>query len=184
MATTSQIQAVFKNVQKRCENTAQRRLTEQLPAIMSIAYDYATNYQHSAFGNMTGNWLNSFGVALYRDGHLVAVANMTSAGADVPIRTTLITGDWFKRGAKRYDNTYQMRTFEIDGNKYQGAADQVFYNEEVISWLRHTWTRQKGFSMRLVSVTEYKKDTARRVLLQLSNVIESSGGNIWQLNLG
>lgn len=181
---TVNIRHFFKNVQKRCYSTAQLRLREQLPAIMEMAKEYALNHQHSAFGNMTGNWINSFGVCLYRDGKAVAVANMPTAGVESPIRVTLIEGDQFKRGTQRYDKTYQLRTFDIDGEKYKGTAEQVFYDEEVMNWLRRTSTRQKGFSLRVVSVAEYQKDTARRVLLQLSNVIESKGGNIWQFKLG
>lgn len=184
MASSSQIRHFFQNVQRRVQNTAQRRLTEQLPAIMEMAREYALSYQHSSFGNMTGNWLNSFGVCLYRDGSPVAIANMPMGGADSPIRTTLIKGDLFKRGSHRYDNTYQRRSFEIDGEKYEGASEQVYYDDEVINWLRRTSTRRKGFSLRVITIAEYRKETAKRVLLRLSDVIESKGGNIWRFNLG
>lgn len=180
MASSSQIQAVFNNVQKKMMNTAQRRLTEQLEGVMSALHDYVKDEQD--FGSMTGNWINSFGVALYRDGHCVAVANM-SGEEDAPIRTTLIEGDWFRKGERRFDQSIQQTTFEIDGEKYKGTADQVFYNEEVLQWLGSTWTKQKGFSYRVISVTEYHKNEARTALLRLSDEIESMGGNIWQFHL-
>lgn len=180
MASSAEIRHVFQNVQKRCYDTAQMRLTEQLPTIMDMARRYAQAYQHGEFGNMTGNWLNSFGVAIYREGRPVAVANMSSAEVDGPIRTTLIYGDIFDAGMQRYDETYQLEDFEPE----KGAAEQVFYNEEVLSWLGRTWTKHKGFSFRVVTVTEYHVETARRVLLQLSNDMEVRGGNIWQFNLG
>lgn len=179
--SNSQITHVFQNVQKRAENTAQRRLMEQLPGIMSALHDYAKDEQN--FGDMTGNWINSFGVALYRDGRCVAVANM-SGEEDNPIRTTLIEGDWFQKGEQRFDRSTQQKTFEIDGKKYKGAADQVFYNEEVLEWLRGTWTKQKGFSFRVISVAEYHKAEARSAMLRLSDEIESKGGGIWQFHIG
>lgn len=181
---SSRITHVFQNVQKRVMNTAQRRLTEQLPGIMAAAHDYVRDEQASAsFGDMTGNWINSFGVALYRDGRCIAVANM-SGEEGAPIRTTLIDGDVFNSGEKRFDGSVQQHTFEIDGDKRKGSSEQYFTDEEVLNWLSRTRTRQKGFSFRVVSVTEYHKDTARRVLLRLSDEIESRGGSIWQFRLG
>ena len=180
----SQITHVFKNVQKKLMNTAQRRLTAQLPGIMSALHDYVKDEQQKGnFGSMTGNWVNSFGVAAYRDGHCFAVANMSGEEGN-PIRTTLIEGDWFRKGERRFDSSTQQRTFEIDGKKYKGAAEQVFYNEEVIEWLSRTWTHTKGFSFRIISVTEYHKQEARSALLRLSDEIESKGGSIWQFHLG
>lgn len=183
MPRPQSIRDVFNNVAKRCYNTAQRRLTDQMPAIMDMARQYALAYQHGDFGNMTGNWLNSFGVVLYRDGRPVAIATMADAGVDGPIRTTLITGDWFKRGEHRYDDTYQRVTFEVDGEKYKGTAEQVFYDEEVQAFLSRTRTNAKGFSYRVVSVAEYHRDAASRVLLQVGDEMEARGGNIWQFNL-
>ena len=184
MGACGQIRHVFQNVQKKVMNTAQRRLTEQLGSIMAAAHDYVRDEQRSAnFGDMTGNWINSFGVALYRDGHCVAVANM-SGEEDAPIRVTLIDGDWFRKGERRFDGSTQQKTFEIDGKKLKGTPDQYFTNEEVLSWLGRTHTRQQGFSFRVVSVTVYHKDVARKALLRLSNEIESKGGNIWQFHLG
>ena len=183
MASKARIQKVFQNVAKRCYDTAQVRLTEQLPAIMEMARVSAQAHQHGDFGNMTGNWLNSFGVVLYRGGRPVAMANMAAAGVDAPIRTTLIDGDWFRRGEHRFDDTYQRTTFEVDGDKVKGAAEQVFYNEEVMEWLGRTWTKSKGFAIRVVSVAEYHKKSARKVLLEIGDELENRGGNIWQFKL-
>lgn len=180
MPGSAAIRHAFQNVQKRCYDTAQRRLSEQLPYIMDMAREYARNHQQGDFGDMTGNWLNSFGVAIYREGRPVAIANMSSADVDAPIRTTLIHGDIFDAGMQRYDETFQLNDFEPE----EGTEEQVFYNEEVVSWLSRTWTKSKGFSFRVVTVAEYHIDTARRVLLQLSNEMEARGGYIWQFNLG
>lgn len=184
MRSSGDIRVFFQNVQERVKNTAQRRLTEKLPGIMSALHDYVKDEQRKGnFSDMTGNWINSFGVAAYRDGRCFAVANMSGEEGS-PIRTTLIEGDWFKKGQRRFDSSIQQRTFEIDGAKYHGAADQVFYNQEVLQWLSRTWTRTKGFSFRVVSVTEYHKPEARSALLRLSEEISSGGGNIWQFHLG
>lgn len=189
MAGRSQIRGFFNNVQKRLMNTAQRRLVEQLPVIMSMIHQYAKN--HAAMYSMTGNWINSFGIALYRDGQCVAVANMTGEGTvgnaleDEPIRMTLVNDEMFKRGTKRHDKTYQKKTFEVGYDPDRmGSSHNYFADDEVLSWLSHSRTNKKGFSYRVVSVIEYNTDSARRVLLQISGDIESRGGNIWQFNLG
>lgn len=164
-------------------DTAQKRLIEQLPSVMSALHDYVRDEQQKGnFGDMTGNWINSYGVALYRDGKCVAIANMSGEERN-PIRTTLIDGDWFRSGERRYDGSTQKYTFEIDGDFYKGAAGQTFYNEDVLEWLGHTRVKGKGFSFRVVTITEYRKNEARQALLRLSDEIESRGGNIWQFHL-
>jgi len=184
MAARTGNYVVFQNVQKKLMNAAQRKLQTQLTGIMSALHDYARDEQQKGnFGDMTGNWINSFGVAAYRDGTLYAIANMSDEEGE-PIRTTLIEGDWFKPGTVRFDSSVQQHMFEIDGDTYTGAADQVFYNEEVLEWLSHSWTRKKGFSFRVVSVTEYHRGEARMALLRLSDEMENKGGNIWQFNIG
>lgn len=179
MASSSDIKHVFTNVQKKLMNAAQRKLAESLSGIMSALHDYAIDEQQKGdFGSMTGNWINSFGVAVYRDGKLFALANMTGEEEN-PIRTTLIDYDMFPKGQMRFDKSIQEDTFEVE----HGTIEQVFYNEEVLAWLGRTWTKTKGFSFRVVSVTEYHKKEARQALLRLSDEIESKGGNIWQFHL-
>lgn len=184
MARPIDIRKLFKNVQKRCYNTAELRLKEQLTGVMSALHDYVVQEQmDSNFGSMTGNWRNSFGVALYRDGRCVAVANMSSE-ENSPIRTTLINGDWFVEGSTRFDKSVQQYTFEVDGDFHKGSQDQVFYNQEVLSWLSGTRVRKKGFSYRIVSVTEYRRKEAKVALLRLSEELESKGGSVWQFHIG
>lgn len=184
MAARTGLNGVFKNVQQRLMNAAQRKLTAQMPGIVSALHDYVRDEQQKGnFSDMTGNWVNSFGVAAYRDGKCFAIANMSSEEGN-PIRTTLIEGDVFKAGERRYDSSTQQFFFEIDGEKYHGAAEQVFYNEEVLQWLSRSWTKTKGFSYRIVSVAEYHKPEARTALLRLSDEIENKGGNVFQFNIG
>lgn len=184
MAGRTRVDAFFKNVQQRLMNAAQRKLTAQMPGIVSALHDYVRDEQQKGnFSDMTGNWVNSFGVAAYRDGECFAIANM-SAEEGKPIRTTLIEGDIFKAGKKRYDRSTQQFFFEIDGEKYHGAAEQVFYNEEVLLWLSRSWTKRKGFSFRIISVAEYHKQEAKTAMLRLSDEIESKGGNVFQFNIG
>jgi len=177
----SQAKVVMKNVQEKLMNTAFRRLREQLPTIMGAANDYARDEQ--TFGDMTGNWINSFGVALYRDGKCVAVANM-SGEEDAPIRTTLINDEAFPAGHHRFDGSVQQMTFEVGlSPEKMGSSRNYFANEEVLQWLSHSSTRQKGFSFRVVSVTEYHKQEARNALFRLSDEMESRGGNIWHFHM-
>lgn len=187
----SKAEGVFKNVQRRMISTAQLKLIAQLPAIMEHLHTHAVNLSGGG-RSMTGNWLNSFGVVLYRDGSPVAIANMTGEGTvggqleDAPIRTTLINDERFKKGTRRHDDTYQRRTFTV-GNKpdRMGSSSNYFADDEVIRWLSHSRSNVKdGFSYRVVSVIEYNRDAARQVLLNISDEIESFGGNIWQFHLG
>jgi hypothetical protein len=178
MRASANIRSVFKNVQKKVQNTAQRRLTEQLPTVMSAAEDYIRDEQQKAnFGDMTGNWLNSFGVALYRDGRFVALA---VRDGQEPVRTTLIMGDEFKAGERRYDGSIQQQTFEV---YKQASSAQYFANEEVQNFLMRSRSKSKGFSIRVVSIIEYERKTAQNALLRLSDEIESKGGNIWRFHL-
>lgn len=180
MAGKSDIKGYFNNVQKKLMNAAQRKLIEQVPAIVSALHDYVEDERiHGDFGSMTGNWVNSFGVALYRDGKCFAVANMKGE-EDAPIRTTLIDYDEFREGTVRHDKSIQQSDFEVE----KGSSSQYFADQEVLEWLSRSRSRSKGFSYRIVSVIEYKKDSARKVLLRLSDELESKGGNVWQFNLG
>lgn len=183
MSRNQNVSVFFKNVQKRLMNAAQRRLQEALPAVMEVASEYI--YHEHNFGDMTGNWINSFAIALYRDGRFVRVITLAEAANEgAPIQPVLISGDSFNKGWQRHDDRYQKKTFYIDGIKNQGSHGQYFADEKVVSVLRHTHTKAKGFSFRILSVAEYHKEEARRALLQVSNYIESKGGNIWQFNLG
>lgn len=184
MASRNQaISTFFKGVQQRYMNAAQRKLQEMLPAVMQVASEYIYN-EHN-FGDMTGNWINSFGIALYRDGRFVRVVTLAEvANEGEPIQPVLQSGDSFNRGQKRHDDRYQKKTFVIDGVVHKGSHGEYFSNEKVVSVLRHTSTNVKGFSFRVVSVAEYHKEEAKRALLQISDFMESRGGNIWQFNLG
>lgn len=184
MASRNQnIEAFFKGVQQRVMNTAQRKLSEMLPAVMEVASEYI--YAEHNFGDMTGNWINSFGLALYRDGRFVRVVTLAEvANEGTPIQPVLQSGDTFNKGQLRHDDRYQKKTFVIDGVRNRGSHGEYFANEKVVSVLRHTHTSAKGFSFRVVSVAEYHKDEAKRALLQISDFIESRGGNVWQFNLG
>ncbi len=184
MASRNQsISTYFKGVQRRVMDTAQRRLQEMLPDVMLAASEYI--YHEHDFGDMTGNWINSFGLALYRDGRFVEVITLADAvNEGAPIQPVLQSGDSFNKGQKRHDEKYQKKTFVIDGIKNKGSHGEYFADEKVVSVLRHTHTGAKGFSFRVVSVAEYHKEEAKSALLQISDFIESRGGNVWQFNLG
>lgn len=178
------VDTVFQNVAKKAYDTAQQRLTEQLPEIMDWARLYAEEEQRNGkFSDMTGNWINSFGVALYRDGRCVAVANMSNVEGN-PIRTTLINDEVFKKGERRFDGSTQQEDFVVGYDpRKMGSSSNYFANEEVLAWLSRSRTTRKGFSYRIISVIEYHKREARQALLRLSDEMESRGGNIWQFHM-
>jgi hypothetical protein len=171
-------------VAKECYDLAEDRLREQIPTIMSSLHQYAIDQQQSEkFKSMTGNWINSFGVALYRDGKLIALADMGGLEDD-PIRTVLVDGETFDRGTLRFDERYQRITFVVGSKSDRmGSSSNYFANEEVVRWLQNSRTRSKGFTFRVVSVTEYQRDAAREVLLQMSDEVEQASGIISDLEL-
>jgi len=184
MASRIQVRQVFDSVKKRCYKAAEEHLTAQLQGVMAALHDYAVDEQQKAgFSDMTGNWINSFGVALYRDGRCVAIANMSNEVGS-PIRTTLINDDVFQAGSQRFDGSIQQKEFVVGYDpKKMGSSSQYFSDEAVLQWLSRTWTKSKGFSYRIVSVTEYHRPEARYALLRLSDELENKGGNILQFSI-
>lgn len=184
MASRNQsVSTFFKGIQRKAMNAAERKLSQMLPSVMLAASEYI--YNEHDFGDMTGNWINSFGLALYRDGHFVRVITLAEvANEGAPIQPVLQSGDTFNKGQQRHDEKFQKKTFVIDGIKHKGSHGEYFADEKVVSVLRHTHTSAKGFSFRIVSVAEYHKEEAKRALLQISDFIESRGANVWQFNLG
>lgn len=182
MASHANIRGFFDNVRERIEERAQQNYVNALPFIADIMHDYAVQeMKKMKKTSMTGNFINSFGIALYKDGQFVAVGTTHDIEGEDPIQVTLASGDIFRKGRRRYDGRKQFRTF------YDAEGSQkIFANQEVVKYLqRYPPTKKKGFSFKIVSVVDYSELVGgHQVLLRIADDMENYGGEIMQFNLG
>lgn len=176
------VKGFFDNVRERIADRAEENFIQALPMLADIIHDYAEEeMKKRKKSSMTGNFINSFGVALYRDGKFVAVSSTNDIEGQEPTQITLAAGDTFGRWRPRYDGRTQFRPFTAPIGTHR-----IFANEEVIRWLkRYPPTKGKGFSFRVVSVVDYSEVVGGvQVILRIADDIENYGGVITQLNLG
>lgn len=168
--------AVFQKVGKRIVDKAEKRMIEGLPSVAATLRDYALEVmKQMKLRSMTGNYINSFGIALYRDGKFVAVATSHDIEGQSPIQMTLAKGDVFESYQFRYEGRWQFHDFQAP------EGDHRFYaHTEVLRWLkRNPPSRKKGLSYRVVTVVDYAKAVGGDVvLLQLANDVQMKGGII------
>jgi hypothetical protein len=175
----SNVKQVFDNLKKRCYNTAQRRMTAGLPAAIEDIHRFAREKMAELEkSDMTGNYINGFGIAIYRDGEFIACATSHEVEGKDPIQVTLTKGEKFMEGRTRYDGSTQEDTFTAPEGIHHIMADQ-----EVVNWLRRYPPRvsKKGpsLSYRIVSIVDYAKFLGGdKVLLSLADSIEGRGGTI------
>lgn len=171
------IKGVFDRMKKRATDIAAKEMAEALPyAVITISDIVHEVMESKGFSSMTGNYVNSFGIALYRDGKLIAVATTADVESKEPLMLTLAEGDKFKKGWVRYDGETQQYTFKAG----EDSTHRILANEEVIRWMRrYSPTRKKGLAYRIVTVVDYaKKIGGSEVMLRLADEIESQGGDI------
>jgi len=181
-SSKSYIKGFFDNIRERVEDRAEKNLRESLPMLAFLMHEYALEeMKKNKKSSMTGNWINSFGIALYRDGRFVAVATSHDEEGQTPVHITLAAGDTFNQWEVRYDGKKQFHAFTAT----QGT-EHFYANEEVIEWLqKYPPTRKKGFSFRAVSVVDYTDIVGgEKVLLRLADDFENMGGIVTEYNLG
>lgn len=173
------IKRVFDNIQKRAYNKAQMEMTKSLPYVVNEIHQYARETMESLnISDMTGNYINSFGIAIYRDGEFIACATTNDIEGNDPIQVTLANGDRFERGRIRYDGTEQKNTFKAGDE----SISRIYANDEVVRWLRANPPVKKGspsLSFRIVTVVDYAKMVGGNVvLMRIADEIEGRGGDI------
>ena len=182
MAHHANIKGFFDNMRARVMSRAEENLKQALPMLADMMHDYALEeLKRNKKASMTGNFINSFGIALYKDGKFIAVATTHDFEGQSPIRVTLAKGDTFKEGEIRYDGRQQFHSFSAPTGEHR-----IYANEEVLGWLRrYPPSKKKGFSFRAISVVDYSENVGgRQVLLRIADDIENYGGIITQFNLG
>lgn len=182
MPSKTSIKGFFKNLHSEIEDRAEENLKDMLPTLSFLMHEYAEEEMKKLNkSSMTGNFINSFGIALYKDGKFLAVGTTHDEEGRDPIQVTLATGDTFRKRRRRYSGSKQMHKFvATEGTKH------IFANVEVLNWLRrYPPTRKEGFAFRAVSIVDYNESVGGdKVLLRLADDIEQSGGIITQFNLG
>lgn len=175
----SNIKQVFDNLRKRTYNKAQGEMRRSLPSVMERVHQFAREkMKELKLSDMTGNYINSFGIAIYRNGEFIACATSSDIEGDSPIQVTLAEGDKFRAGRQRYDGSIQEHTFKAPTGMRRILAD-----EEVVRWLRRYPPRvnksKESLAYRIVTVVDYAKMVGgNKVLLQIADEIESRGGDI------
>ena len=175
----SNIKQVYDNLRKNAYNKAQREMLRALPSVMSEIHDFAREtMEELKMSDMTGNYINSFGIALYRNGRFVGCATSNDIEGESPIQLTLAEGDKFLKGRQRYDGSTQEHTFKAPEGMRHILADA-----EVVRWLSRYAPRvkkgQESLAYRVVTVVDYAKMLGgNKVLLQIADDIEGRGGDI------
>ena len=133
MPRKAQIKQVIDNLRAKAYNKAQLEMTKGLPLVMDEVHQFAREKMAQlGLSDMTGNYINSFGIALYRDGEFIACATTNDIEGKDPIQVTLANGDRFEKGRTRYDDGTQKKTFYAP----EGSMSRIMANEEVVRWLR------------------------------------------------
>lgn len=176
----SNIKQVFDNLRKNAYNKAQGEMRRGLPYVMDEVLQFAREtMEELQKSDMTGNYINSFGIALYRDGEFIACATTNDILGEDPIQVTLASGDVFESGRQRYDGDIQEHKFRAP----EGSMRRIMANEEVVRWLRRYRPRvdknKSSLAYRVVTVVDYAKMLGGdRVLMRLADDIEGRGGDI------
>lgn len=181
MAEHSNIKGFFHSRKNWIMDKFQGRLTENLPILADMMHDYAEEEMRKhKKSSMTGNFINSFGVALYRDGKFVAVSTTHDIEGDSPTQVTLASGDTFTKWRMRYEGRTQFHTFVATEGTHR-----FFANEEVLRWLsRYAPSKKEGFAFRAVSVVDYSQSVGGdNVLLRIADDIENRGGIVTEFHL-
>lgn len=168
---------VFAGVKKRAEQKAEVKLRENLDGLLELAFQ-----ELSGFRSLTGNLVNSLGVALYKDGKCLEAHGSIEITGKRPVRATLKKGDVFAEPFTYNGNILLEPLPKTDwvGNK------NIWADMEVLKWLNRNPPRKKGFSYRIVSIVDYAKYLETKdkvnVLSQLRDELASRGGDISELN--
>lgn len=182
MASHSSIKGFFYAKKKQMEKRLQDRLVDNLPVIAEMLHEYAEEeMKKRKMSSMTGNFINSFGVALYKDGEFVAVGTTHDIEGESPTQVTLASGDTFRKWQMRYEGRMQFHSFTATEGEHRFYA-----NEEVLRWLqRYPPSRKKGFSFRVVSVVDYSESVGGdTVLLKIADDLENRGAIVSEFHLG
>lgn len=167
---------VFDKVKKRAENKAEVKLRKSLDVLLQMAFQ-----ELSGFRSLTGNLVNSLGVALYKDGKCLEAHGSIEITGKRPVRATMRNGEMF---SEPFTYNGDILLNPIPKTDWVGNKN-IWADVEVIKWLNRNPPRKKGFSYRIVSIVDYAKYLETKgkvnVLSQLRDELAAMGGNISEL---
>ena len=182
-SVNAQMKNIITNLENKAVSIAEQELRGGIDALLMAAYEELKGFQ-----NLTGNAVNSLGVALYHDGALLEVHSSVDLTGKRPIRTTLKSGDIFNE-PMTYDGN--KLNYPIGGHhpKRDWVGDRNFWaDEEAIAWLNSNPPRKRGFAYKIVSAIDYAKYLEAKekvnILSQLHDELEAMGADVSDLNSG
>lgn len=166
----------FDKVKKRAEDKAEVKLRNSLDVLLQMAFQ-----ELSGFRSLTGNLVNSLGVALYKDGKCLEAHGSIEITGKRPVRATMRNGEMF---SEPFTYNGDILLNPIPKTDWVGNKN-IWADVEVIKWLNRNPPRKKGFSYRIVSIVDYAKYLETKgkvnVLSQLRDELAAMGGNISEL---
>ena len=167
---------VITGVKKKAEDKAETKLRQSLDSLLQMAFQ-----ELKGFRSLTGNLVNSLGVALYRDGKFLEAHGSIEITGRRPVRATLKKGYVF---SEPFTYNGNILLDPLPKTDWVGTKN-IWADVEVLKWLRHNPPRKKGFSYRIVSIVDYAKYLEAKgkvnVLSQLRDELAAMGGNISDL---
>jgi hypothetical protein len=166
----------FDRIGKRAEKKAEVKLRESLDILLQMAFQ-----ELSGFRSLTGNLVNSLGVALYKDGKCLEAHGSIEITGKRPVRATLKNGEMF---SEPFTYNGDILLNPIPKTDWVGTKN-IWADVEVLKWLNRYPPRTKGFSYRIVSIVDYAKYLEAKgkvnVLSQLRDELAAMGGKISDL---
>lgn len=169
---------VERNVQKIIEGHVAGMLPEQCNKLMNYILERVQ------VGGMTGNTWNGFGVGAYKDGKLMYEVLSWEVVGKAPSKESLVWGEHFRKGAKRWDDSTQEEWFTA------GAGDKKAFGQELASDFmdNHRPAFTKGFCFCVVSAVDYSEflefETGANLLQDQQSAIESMGAKVTEIMTG
>ena len=163
------IDSLFKKLQKKADAFIEENLQDQLPTLIRLALE------HAHIHHVTGNAINSFAVALFHDGEFKGFYSSYQELHKAPMRVTLQKGE-------RYDLPYYW-SGELSKGYTAPTGDRSYWSqEEAEDFIGTHFPRRKGWAYIVVAAVDYAKYLESRgtanVLGGLQNDLEGRGADV------
>ena len=166
---SKKIDSVFKNMQKKADAFIEERLTEQLPALITLAL------KHAAIHSVTGNTMNSYAVALFHNKHFVGFYSSYQVLGKAPTRVTLRKGE-------RYDLPYYWGGDLSRGYTAPTGDRNYWSQEEAEEFIGTHFPSKNGWAYIIVAAVDYAKYLETRgtaiVMGGLQDELEHRGSDV------
>lgn len=147
MSNSAVLSAGYQKARKLIDNHI---LNEIMIPIANDILVMAMSHREAIGHNMTGNTINAYIVAVFKDGAKVW-DSMSSGTIDSPLRSKLSSGDKFYAGSQRWDGNTQERTFtaKVDTDQHTEISSQT------IDFVNSHKATSKGWEILACNGVEY-----------------------------